>query len=146
MTKLRVALILILAGALALLGFLRYADHLDVGRANDTVSRSREQFRLAEMRAHARGEGEFFDQAIISSVPRTYPRPQSEWSANEKQFYEKILTGSRYDVLVAPLQVNGFSFDRASRSLMTAEFVTAIEQSQSGRVPDAFLITKVMGE
>lgn len=146
MTKLRVVLILILAGALASLGFLRYADHMDVVRANDTVSRSREHFRPGAMHVQARREGEFFDQAMISAVPQAYPRPRSEWSANEKQFYEKILTGRRYDVLVAPLQVNGLSFDRATRSAMTAELVTAIAQSQPGRVPDAYLITKVMGE
>jgi tetratricopeptide (TPR) repeat protein len=98
------------------------------------------------MHPHARVDGEFFDEAMISAVPRAYPRPQSEWSANEKQFYEKVLTGSRYDVLVAPLQVNGLSFDRATRSVMTAELVTAIAQSQPGRVPDAYLISKAMGE
>ncbi len=113
MTKLRAVLICVLVGVLALLGFQRHSSHLDAVRANDMASKWRGRPRLllmrpnAIMRPNAQVEGQFSDLALISAVPQAYPRPPSEWSANEKQFYERILTGSRYDVLVVPMQVNG---------------------------------------
>jgi hypothetical protein len=79
-------------------------------------------------------------------MPTGYPRPASEWFAKEKQFHQKLLEGAQYEVLVAPLQVEGYGFDRATREVMTAELATAIQHSGVGSVLDPFLLSKALGD
>jgi hypothetical protein len=146
MKKLRLVLVLILTVCLAVLGFQRYQDHRDRARAQEEALRYMAAYQLAKKRDDDRLALEFQDQATISAIPHAYPRPPSEWFTREKQFYGKILTGGQYEVVVAPLQVNGWGFDRATRSLMTAELVTAVAKSQPGKVPDAYLVAKALGE
>lgn len=88
----------------------------------------------------------FEDRAMAHFVPRTYPRPVSEWQRNEKAFYEKTLLNGKFDVLVVPFQVWGWAVDRATRSLMTAELAMGIAQSQKLKIPDPYLVAKALGE
>jgi len=147
--KVRILLLLLLAGALSVMGYQRYQMHLSdqrIGRARELNQQQAEEFLRNAKAGHAGYESGYFDQSMIESVPTAYPRAAPEWIANEKRFYERILFGEHYDVLVAPLQVNGFGFDRASRSVMSAELTAAIAKAQPGKVPDAYLIAKVVGE
>jgi hypothetical protein len=149
MTKLRLVLILILAGSILAIGYQRYRDHLYVVEGNEAANAVRKriaEYQLAAKRAKSRSEQQFIDQSAVSAIPHAYPRPLSDWTTNEKLFYEKLLTGRQYDVLVAPMQVNGWAFDRASRSLMSAELTAAIAKGQPGRVPDAYLVAKALGD
>lgn len=86
------------------------------------------------------------DMGMQSALPVGYPRPVSEWRAKEMAFYEKALVAGKFDVLVAPFQVSGWAFDRATRSLMTAELAAAIARSQKGVVADPYLVAKALGE
>ena len=145
MTKLRTALLLIFAASAAEYGYLRYRNHQDLLQSVEKGRRQFEQVQLAHDRINANMR-QFIDRSMQSSIPSMYPRPSSAWLTNEKRRYETALTGSHYDVLVAPLQVNDWAFDRASRSLMTVELTNAISKSLPGRVPDPYLIAKVMGD
>src|ERR1700689_577018 len=148
--KIRVLLFLLLACGLSVMGYQRYQMHQSnrqFSRSLELSQQQAEDFLRKAKTSHAGYESGYFDQSMINAVPRAYPRPASEWIASEKRFYEKILLGGHYDVLVAPLQINGFGgFDRATRSLMSAELTAAIAKAQSGKVPDAYLIAKVVGE
>jgi len=88
----------------------------------------------------------FEDHAMARFVPRSYPRPVSEWQRNEKAFYEKTLSNGKFDVLVVPFQVWGWAVDRSARSLMTAELAMGIAQSQKVKIPDPYLVAKALGE
>ncbi|WP_411881762.1 tetratricopeptide repeat protein [Polaromonas sp. YR568] len=88
----------------------------------------------------------FEDRAMAHFVPRTYPRPVSEWQRNEKAFYEKTLLNGKFDVLVVPFQVWGWAVDRPTRSLMTAELAMGLAQSQKVKIPDPYLVAKALGE
>jgi hypothetical protein len=146
MTKLRIGLLVMLAASAAGYGYLRYRDHQDFLQATEQGRRHNEQARLAMQRANAERARQFIDRSMLSAIPSTYARPPSAWSTNEKRLYETALTGSHYDVLMVPLQVNDWGFDRASRSVMTAELTDAIARSQPGKVPDPYLIAKVLGD
>jgi tetratricopeptide (TPR) repeat protein len=79
-------------------------------------------------------------------LPSTYPRPLSVWQSNEKSFYEKLLSKSRFDVLIVPFQSQGRAFDRATRSLMTAQLALAIGMSDKVRVADPYLVARALGD
>src|SRR5215467_13628159 len=81
----------------------------------------------------------------IAGFPRGFPRPVSAWQSGEKAFYEKVLSKGRFDVLVVPFQVEGGGLDRATRSLMTAEFALAVG-AQGKKVPDPYLVARALGE
>jgi tetratricopeptide (TPR) repeat protein len=78
--------------------------------------------------------------------PSGYMHPQSEWLNNEKSFYAKILSASKYDILVVPFQLRGYAFNRATRAAMTAELTDAIARASGARLPDSFLVAKMLGE
>lgn len=83
---------------------------------------------------------------MTQAVPKTYPRPVSEWLIQEKAIFEKMLSMGKYDVLVVPFQVSGWAVDRATRSAMTAELAAAIARSQKATVPDPYLVAKALGD
>lgn len=87
----------------------------------------------------------FTDNAMARFLPKPYKQPASEWQSNEKAFYEKILSGGKFDVLVVPFQVAGWGLDKSARSIMTAELALGISQSQKVQVPDPFLVAKALG-
>jgi hypothetical protein len=87
------------------------------------------------------------DKGLNEGVAGTsYPRLSSEWLANEKAFYEKLLSAGRFDVLVVPFQVQDYAFDRATRSLMTAELTLALSLTQKIQVPDPYLVARALGD
>jgi hypothetical protein len=146
MTKLRIGLIVMLAASAAGYGYLRYRNHQDFIRASESARLQTQQARRAMQRAVTASATHFVDQSMLSAIPAAYTHPPSAWSTNEMRLYETALANGHYDVLVVPLQVNQWAFDRASRSLMTAELTDAIARSQAGKVPDPYLIAKVLGE
>jgi len=144
MPKYRIALLIVLAGTLALVGYLRYQQY--------TLSRDRKAYvkyhaeslaKFASYRLHQDG---VFQDDSGNSIPGAYPRPQSDWIANQQHFYERLLAGHHYEILVVPLQVDGMGFDRATRLLMTTELTTAIAQATARSVPDPYTIDKIFGE
>jgi hypothetical protein len=127
MTKLRLA--------------LKYQKYRDGEQLHAGALQAAAWSKIAVEKRNAQATQLFFDAATYTAIPRAYPRPSSRWTANEKQFYEKILAAGSYDVLVAPLQVDGAAaFDRAGRSLMTAELAAAAAKTQRGTVSDTFLM------
>jgi tetratricopeptide (TPR) repeat protein len=137
MTKSRIVLASAFLGALLLLGYSRNWDFRGLETAFSHKNR-----------APSGSEGaqtdiiNFYDVAM----PVAYPRPASEWQTNEQQFYEKLLAGRHYDVLVVPFQVSYEGFDRATRALMSAELTAAIARAEPGQVPDIHVVAKVFGE
>jgi hypothetical protein len=147
MTKLRLILILILAVSVTPLGYFQYQQYRDREQQRARAPLMAVLKKMAAEQRAVKATQLFFDAATYQTIPTGYSRPISRWTVNEKQFYEKILDASNYDVLVAPLQVDGpAAFDRASRSLMTAELAAAIANTHLGTVSDTFLMEKVLGE
>ena len=144
MPKYRIALLIVLAGTLAFVGYLRYEQY--------AVSRDRKAYEkyhaesLARMPSYRLHQDGVFHDDSGNSIPGAYPRPQSDWIANQQHFYEHLLAGHHYEILVAPLQVDGMGFDRATRLAMTMELSTAISQATARAVPDPYTIYKVFGE
>jgi hypothetical protein len=91
-------------------------------------------------------ERAFEDHAMARFLPATYQRPASDWQSNEKDFYGKMLSAEKFDVLVVPFQVLGWGVDRATRSIMTAELAASLAQLQKVKIPDPYLVAKALGE
>ena len=87
-----------------------------------------------------------FPDALQALLPSGYPRPLSVWQSNEKSFYEKLLSKGRFDVLIVPFQSQGWAFDRATRSLMTAQLALAIGMNDNVRVADPYLVARALGD
>jgi hypothetical protein len=129
--------------------------HLQNVRAESISNEARAQNEMAAAVARAAASAQaakralqapFEDHAMARFVPRSYSRPASEWQVAEKTFYEKTLSAGKFDVLVVPFQVWGWAVDRATRSLMTAEFAMGISQSQKVKIPDPYLVAKALGD
>ncbi len=89
---------------------------------------------------------QFRDVSLARNLPPAYPRPESQWRAHEKEQYLKLLSKGTYDLMVVPFQVDGYAFDRATRSLMTAELSYAIGDMFGNRLPDPYLLSRALGE
>ncbi len=96
--------------------------------------------------AKAASQRLYEDIALKQAVPSAYPRPESDWQNNEKAFYQKVLSEGKFDTLVVPFQVMGWSFDRSTRSLMTAELTLAIAQTSKATLPDPYVVAKALGD
>lgn len=88
----------------------------------------------------------FQDQGLAETIRPGYRGPGSDWVAREKAFYAKLLSAGHFDVLVMPVLPRGYSFDRATRSLLTAQLAIAVEQAQHVTVADPFIVAKALGE
>jgi hypothetical protein len=86
------------------------------------------------------------DKAIDAGLPKGYPRPTSAWLSNEKAFYERLLSGGRFDLLVVPFQVQDYALDQATRSFMTAQLALSLTTSNELRAPDPYLVARALGE
>jgi len=86
------------------------------------------------------------DVALAGGLPRAYPKPVSEWQANEKKLHSDLLKGRSYDVLVVPFQVEDYAFDRPTRSLMTAELTLAIGRATSLPMADPYVVQRALGD
>jgi hypothetical protein len=134
---------------LAWLGYQRYAAHqefvhdLEIRRAGE--QRYRDYLAEAE-RAKAERIRTFSDWAAVQLMPQAYPRPPSAWLVAEKEFYRKLLDHTHADILVAPMQIDVWGFDRATRAAMSAELAVAVESAHLGTVLDPFLAAKALGD
>src|SRR5262245_43527394 len=86
--------------------------------------------------------GRFHDVSMEYRLPKTYPRPKSEWREREKAFYASLLGNATYDILVVPFQVQNHALDRPIRSLMTAQLAFAIAAAQKGTVADPYVVAR----
>ena len=101
----------------------------------------------ARQTAARRASGPSSDTAMTyGGLPKGYPRPPSIWRANEKAFYSELLAQGRFEWLVAPFQVQFSAVDRATRSLMTAQFALAISAAGNVTVPDPYLVSRALGD
>src|ERR1700729_2071299 len=105
MRKPRLLLVVLLAGVLVAFGYQRYREHQDLIRHQQLIESYQ---RVHELQVATRRvlDAHFVDNLAATAMPAAYGRPTSEWSANEKRLYQKILSSGQYDVLVAPLQIN----------------------------------------
>lgn len=147
--RVRIGLVLILVILLAWLGYQRYADHQVLLHREAAQRDSQQEVRAILARAQlARAEQkkQFTDWAAVQLMPQAYPRPPSAWLVGEKEFYRKLLEHTHADILVAPMQINVWGFDRATRAAMSAELAVAVESAHLGKVLDPFLAAKALGD
>jgi hypothetical protein len=81
-----------------------------------------------------------------SSPLSSAPPPPSEWVSSEHRLYAQMLAKRGVDVLVVPLQVQGFGLDRIERALMSADLSYALGAQSKLRVADPFLVSRALGE
>lgn len=86
------------------------------------------------------------DLGMVEGLPQAYPRPTSSWEAREREFYGRLLAGTKFDVLVVPFQIERKGFDRSTRLLMAAELADAIAQTTKWSIPDPHLVAKALGD
>jgi hypothetical protein len=86
------------------------------------------------------------DRAVSEGLSPLYPKPASEWQANERKLYSDLLKGRSYEVLVVPFQVDGYALDRPTRSLMTAELTLAIGRATSLPMADPYVVQRALGD
>jgi tetratricopeptide (TPR) repeat protein len=67
------------------------------------------------------------------------------WLNDDKRAFSGLLTGSNFDWVVVPFQVQHFGFDAAERSMMTAALADALAECQL-TVPDPYLVERALGE
>jgi hypothetical protein len=68
-----------------------------------------------------------------------------EWNQAERALFEEVAAAGKYDVLVAPVQSEGYALDRISRSLIAAHLVAAL-RTRGYRVPSAHTVQRALGE
>ena len=147
--RIRIGLVLVLAVLLSWLGYQRYADHQELVHRLEAKQVAQQEIRadLAQAEvAKAEQKGKFTDWAALELMPHAYPRPPSAWLVGEKEFYRQLLEHTHADILVAPMQINGWGFDRATRAAMSAELAVAVESAHLGIVLDPFLAAKALGD
>ena len=74
------------------------------------------------------------------------PTLHSVWIDNEKKRFSSLLATHSCDTLVIPAQGRNFSFDRATRSLMTAQIAEMLGREAGRCVVDPYLAARALGE
>jgi hypothetical protein len=137
-----VVILAILCVILALVGYQHYEQ-----LRQEELNRRRAQEFTRELNAEReRSEALPRPDKDMDRVPKAYPRPVSAWRSAEKAFYERLLAKGRFDVLVAPFQVQEHAIARDMRSLMTARLAMAVAAAGKSRVPDPYLVGRALGE
>lgn len=72
--------------------------------------------------------------------------PESKWFENKKKIYKSILLKGKYDILVTPIQTQGYSIDRIGRDLMARYLINKIEDLSGFKVVDFTLAARALGE
>ena len=87
------------------------------------------------------------DVANAALLPSDFSRyaDAPTWAEGEKNAFTALFKGSRYEWLVAPVQVQQQGFDRPERSLMTAELTHAFAECGLS-LPDPYLLQRALGE
>lgn len=73
-------------------------------------------------------------------------QPASPWRKEESRLFTGLLSVHPADVLVVPFEVQDRAFDRIERSLMTADFASALSQRLHARVINPYLAARALGE
>lgn len=75
--------------------------------------------------------------------PLPAPKPvASGWLDADRRIHADLLAAQGADILVVPLQTQGYGFDLTERSLMTAQLAYAL----GDKVADPFLVSRALGE
>jgi hypothetical protein len=72
------------------------------------------------------------------------PRPGAWWEA-ERALFTEVAASGKYDLLVAPVQSDGYALDRISRSLITAHLIAAVRE-RGHRVPGPYVVQRALGD
>ena len=72
--------------------------------------------------------------------------PASPWRQEESRLFTDLLSAHPADVLVVPFEVQDRGFDRIERSLMTADFASAVSRRLHVRVANPYLTARALGE
>ncbi len=103
--------------------------------------------RAAELPAGAKsGATALPPDTAMQLLPKQYSRPASQWTSNEKNRYQKLLSAGKFDVIVVPFQVQNRAFSRSVNSLMAAQLAMAIANAQHFRVADPYLVARALGD
>jgi hypothetical protein len=135
-TSIRVLLLVgVAAAAAAIPWFLQDFPHADAERSAPTKSAT-EQI-LARM--------------AKAQLPITPPEVRqgalrSLWAEADQKRFAGLLQNHGCEVLVVPMQVVHYGFDRATRSLMTAQLAHAIAADNSHCVVDPYLASRALGD
>ena len=81
-----------------------------------------------------------------NSGPRHLYEPASPWRQEEAQLYVNLLRARPAEVLVIPFEVQDRGFDRIERSLMTADFASALSRQSHIPVVNTYLAARALGE
>jgi tetratricopeptide (TPR) repeat protein len=73
-------------------------------------------------------------------------QPASPWRQEESQLFTDVLKAHPADILVIPFEVQDRGFDRIERSLMTADFASALSRHSPMRVLNPYLAARTLGE
>jgi tetratricopeptide (TPR) repeat protein len=147
--RIRIGLVSVLIILLAWLGYQRYADYQALIRRQEQQQALLPSIRARMAQAQrdrAEQRNKFTDWAAVQLMPQAYPKPPSAWLVGEKAFYRKLLEHTHADILVAPLQINVWGFDRGTRAAMSADLAVAVESARLGKVLDPFLAAKALGD
>lgn len=71
---------------------------------------------------------------------------KSLWMEGERQRFENMLATQACDTLVLPVQSQHFGFDRATRSLMTAQLALALAADDKRCVVDPYIASNALGD
>lgn len=78
-----------------------------------------------------------------ATVPTPQPKPvASNWLETDRRIHADLLAATGADILVVPLQTQGYGFDRIERSLLTADLAYAL----GAKVADPFIVSRALGE
>lgn len=83
------------------------------------------------------------EDVLMSKV--NYPPPHSQWRDSQKEFYQALLKGQHYDVLVVPFQTMANGVDLPGRMLMSYRLALAIERNTKRKVAPLRLVYPALG-
>lgn len=84
------------------------------------------------------------EDAVLSEL-KNHP-PKSAWIESEKEFYQSLLKGQTYDVLIVPFQTLANGVDIIGRMLMSYRLASAIEQNTNLKVVPLKLLYPALGK
>jgi hypothetical protein len=100
----------------------------------------------AALRAVSLPRDDVLHSIVVKSAMPHLQEPGSPWRQEEAQVYTDVLRAHPADVLVIPFEVQDRGFDRIERSLMTADFATALSRQSHQPVANTYLVARALGE
>lgn len=68
-----------------------------------------------------------YQKKVTESLEYLESFPESSWNQEQRLLHKPMLTGEKFDLIVAPFQTKGFPLDNIGRSLMTRYLIHALE-------------------